>query len=148
MNIRTATCLGLAALTLAGCQVAGPSATMPAPVAPQQAGVNGNWIGTDGLAISTFGNGVFTSYAVDTGARLAEGTYRMADANLVELTLTSLLRGTTSRVNCLMAGQQQLNCTAASGSQFTLNRTNMTPPPPALPGAAAQGTVPGTGAQG
>ncbi len=125
--------LVLAGLALAGCEISGPVSTLPVPVQPQQLGPQGNWIGTDGVAISTFGNGFFASYAADTGARLAEGTYSVANGNLVQLTLTSLVRGTTSQVNCLQVQQQQLNCTAASGSQFSLVRTSRTPPPPALP---------------
>ncbi|NJR13891.1 MAG: hypothetical protein HC779_06560 [Phyllobacteriaceae bacterium] len=127
---------------LAGCQISGPINTLPQPVTPVQSGVSGNWVGTDGVAISTFGNGLFASFAADTGARLAEGTYRMVDANLVELTLTSLVRGTTQRVNCLLAGNDQLNCTSASGAQFSLVRTNRTPPPPVLAQPQLQGTVP------
>jgi hypothetical protein len=130
---------------LAGCQVSGPVSTLPANPRPAPAiGPTGNWIGTDGVAISTFGNGFFTSYAADTGARLAEGTYTVGDGNLINLTLRSLVRGTTSQVNCLQVSQQQLNCTAASGSQFSLVRTNRTPPPPALPAVSGGGTSSGT----
>jgi hypothetical protein len=140
--------LAAAALSvlLAGCQVSGPGVgTLPNNPRPIGGfSPTGNWIGTDGVAISTFGNGFFASYAADTGARLAEGTYVTADGNLVELTLRSLVRGTTSKVNCLQVSQQQLNCTAASGSQFSLVRTNRTPPPPALPAVTGGATVGGT----
>ena len=134
MRIISATIgLVLASLALTGCEISGPVSTLPTPIQPQQLGPQGNWIGTDGVAISTFGNGLFTSYAADTGARLAEGSYSVTNGNLVNLTLRSLVRGTTSQVNCLQVQQQQLNCTAASGSQFSLVRTSRTPPPPALP---------------
>jgi hypothetical protein len=123
----------LSGLALTGCEISGPVSTLPPVVSPQQLGPQGNWIGTDGVAISTFGNGLFTSYAADTGARLAEGNYSVSNGNLVQLTLRSLVRGTTSQVNCLQIQQQQLNCTAASGAQFSLVRTSRTPPPPALP---------------
>jgi hypothetical protein len=124
----------LAGLALTGCEISGPVSTLPDPIQPQQLGPQGNWIGTDGVAISTFGNGLFTSYAADTGARLAEGNYTVTNGNLVNLTLRSLVRGTTSQVNCLQVQQQQLNCTAASGAQFSLVRTSRTPPPPILTG--------------
>jgi hypothetical protein len=130
-------------LALGGCQVSGPVNTLPvAPPPPAAPTLAGNWIGTDGVAISTFGPNAFSTFAVDTGARLAEGTYRFSDGGIVELTLTSLVRGTTSRVNCLLSNNQQLNCTAASGSQFSLVRTTQNPPPAVLaaPSAsAAQG---------
>jgi hypothetical protein len=132
-KLSIATLMFMAGFALTGCVVSGPESTLPAVVEPQQLGPQGNWIGTDGVAISTFGNGLFTSYAADTGARLAEGSYSVSNGNLVQLTLRSLVRGTTSQVNCLQVQQQQLNCTAASGSQFSLVRTSRTPPPPALP---------------
>jgi hypothetical protein len=132
----------LAGLVLTGCEISSPGSSLPGPVKPQQLGPQGNWIGTDGVAISTFGNGFFASYAADTGARLAEGTYSIANGNLVQLTLRSLVRNTTSQVNCLQVRQQQLNCTAASGSQFTLVRTSRTPPPPSLPSVSGVVTPP------
>jgi hypothetical protein len=141
-KLSTVFCVALTGLALAGCEISGPGSTLPAPIQPQLIGPQGNWIGTDGVAISTFGNGLFTSYAADTGARLAEGNYNVTSGNLVQLTLRSLVRGTTSQVNCLQVQQQQLNCTAASGSQFTLVRTNRTPPPPALPAVTSVLTPP------
>jgi hypothetical protein len=134
--------LVLAGFALTGCVVSGPDSTLPTLTEPQQLGPQGNWIGTDGVAISTFGNGLFTSYAADTGARLAEGSYSVTNGNLVNLTLRSLVRGTTSQVNCLQVEQKQLNCTAASGSQFSLVRTSRTPPPPALPAVSGVLTPP------
>jgi hypothetical protein len=133
-KLSIATTVVLAGLALTGCVVSGPDTSLPAVVEPAQLGPQGNWIGTDGVAISTFGNGLFTSYAADTGARLAEGNYTVTNGNLVNLTLRSLVRGTTSQVNCLQVQQQQLNCTAASGAQFSLVRTSRTPPPPILTG--------------
>ena len=141
-KLSAALCVVLAGLALTGCEISGPVSTLPDPIQPQQLGPQGNWIGTDGVAISTFGNGLFTSYAADTGARLAEGSYSVANGNLVQLTLRSLVRGTTSQVNCLQVQQQQLNCTAASGSQFSLVRTSRTPPPPALPAVSGVITPP------
>jgi hypothetical protein len=143
-KLRGLAALSVMAAVLSACQISGPSTSLPGITEPAPAlGPSGNWIGTDGVAISTFGNGFFTSYAADTGARLAEGTYTTADGNLVNLTLKSLVRGTTSKVNCLQVSAQQLNCTAASGSQFTLVRTNRNPPPPALPEVSGTGRVVG-----
>lgn len=141
-KLSSASLIVLAGLALTGCVVSGPVETLPDVVEPQQLGPQGNWIGTDGVAISTFGNGLFTSYAADTGARLAEGSYSVSNGNLINLTLRSLVRGTTSQVNCLQVQQQQLNCTAASGAQFSLVRTTRTPPPPALPAVTSTGKTP------
>jgi hypothetical protein len=135
---------GTLAALLTGCQIAGPVTTMPAPEPIKATGPTGNWIGTDGVAISTFGGGLFNSFAADTGAQLARGTYTVTGTTLVELTLTSLVRGTTSRVNCLVVNASQMNCTAASGAQFSLNRTDRIPPAVMAPvaGAVASGPLP------
>jgi hypothetical protein len=110
----------LAALAaLAGCQMAAPR---PTPVAVQPQGVEGTWVGTDGVAMSSFGNGTFVTTATDTGNRLAEGTYRYRDARTVEISMTSLIRQTTSAVNCALVTQAQLNCTSSTGQQFVLVR--------------------------
>ena len=128
MPIRTAGLLAVS-LALAGCQVAGPVG-YGRPNIPQQTGVEGNWLGTDGVAISTFRSGTFTSYALDTGNALARGTYTMTAANTASIALTSLIRNTTTRVNCLVVNPSQMNCTTQTGAQFTLLRTNRQPPTP------------------
>ena len=50
------------------------------------------------MGIATFSNGLFTNVATDTGNRLAEGSYRFRDQRTVEISLTSLIRQTTSAV--------------------------------------------------
>ncbi len=77
---------------------------------------------TDGVALSRFRNGAFETIANDTGNRLAEGSYRHRDASNVEISVTSLIRQTTTAVNCSMVTPTQLNCTGAAGNQFTLVR--------------------------
>ena len=104
---------------LAGCQLDGPR---PTPIAAQPQGVEGSWASTDGVAISTFGNGNFVTTATDTGNRLSQGSYRYRDARTVEISMTSLIRQTTSAVNCALVSQRQLNCTSSTGQQFVLVR--------------------------
>ena len=120
---------GLVLASLAGCTVSGPVYNRPVPQ-PQQVGVAGNWLGTDGVALSTFNGGQFDSFALDTGAKLATGNYSQRDAQNVSISLTSLIRNTTTQVNCLLVNAQQMNCTTQTGAQFTLLRTNRTPPTP------------------
>lgn len=108
------------ATLLAGCVSSGPGGSGPIATAPR--GVEGDWMSTDGVAVSRFSGGVFQTNALDTGNKLAEGSYRMADARTVEITMHSLIRQTTTNVNCLMATGAQLNCTSASGQQFVLTR--------------------------
>ena len=90
--------------------------------ARQQSGVEGDWIGTDGVAISRFSAGRFETLATDTGAKLAEGSYSQRDARTIDITLTSLIRQTTSQVACSLDNPRQLNCTSSSGNQFVLVR--------------------------
>jgi hypothetical protein len=99
---------------LAACQTAGP--TGPAPT-----GVEGQWMSSDGVAVSTFSGGQFTTTATDTGNKLAEGTYVVSGAT-VQITGTSVIRQTPVSFSCLMAGGKQLSCTSSSGQAFTLVR--------------------------
>ena len=116
----TAGSLALIAGALSACMSGGPSSG-PITAAPQ-AGVEGNWIGTDGVGVSRFSGGVFTTTALDTGNKLADGSYKMVNANTVEITVVSLIRNTTTNVNCALVTRSQLNCTSSSGQQFVLTR--------------------------
>jgi hypothetical protein len=103
---------------LAGCMTGGgggPSAATPT-------GVEGEWLSTDGVAVSRFSGGVFQTSALDTGNKLADGSYQMVDANNVSITVRSLIRQTTTSVNCTLAAANQLNCTQSTGQQFVLTR--------------------------
>ena len=84
--------------------------------------VQGQWFDTSGVAFSNFNNGAFETRANDTKEKLAEGNYRFASANLIEINLRSLARGTQSKVNCALVNAAQLNCTSSSGQQFSLTR--------------------------
>lgn len=118
--------LAVAAMTaLAGCQAAQrPPARAPIATPPpvQQSAVDGDWISSDGVALSRFSNGRFETLATDTGNRLAEGTYRMIDNASVSISMTSLIRQSTVDVNCLMISASQLNCTSSTGQNFSLVR--------------------------
>lgn len=115
---RAATIAAFAAL--AACQVAAPY--RPEPVAPRQTGFEGNWLSTDGVAMSTLNGGQFTTRARDTGSTLATGSYRNIDGRTITIQVTSLIRQTTSNVNCALINPTQLNCTSSTGQQFTLVR--------------------------
>ena len=114
------------ALALAGCQaVGGPPPRSGGPIAsapPPTSQFNGDWVSTDGVAISRFNNGYFETLATDTGNRLAEGNYSQTGPSAVSISVTSLIRQTTTQVNCSMVTQTQLNCTSSTGSQFSLVR--------------------------
>lgn len=108
-----------AAAMLAGCTFSGPNYP---PRVSQPTGVDGDWVGTDGVAISNFSGGQFRSTATDTGQLLATGNYRYVSQSLIEITINSIIRQTTSKANCAVVSNRQLNCTSATGAQFTLVR--------------------------
>ena len=113
--------LAAAAASLAGCVSGGPANKLTlAPV------VDGAWISTDGVAVSTFSGGVFTTTATDTGNKLADGNYTMTDARNVAITVVSRIRNTTTNVNCALASADQLNCTSSTGTNFVLARRTPT----------------------
>lgn len=117
--------LGMMA-ALAGCQSYSPPRMVARSVVPapqmQQSGVDGEWASTDGLSISRFTNGSFQTLATDTGNLLAEGSYSYSDPSSVQISMTSLIRQTNSRVNCALISPTQMNCTSDSGNQFVLVR--------------------------
>jgi len=84
-------------------------------------GVEGDWVSNDGVAVSRFAAGIFTTTALDTGNKLADGTYRV-NGSVVEITVVSLIRQTTTNVNCAQVSPSQLNCTSSTGQQFVLTR--------------------------
>lgn len=119
MNLHRIIAVGALAGLLAACQSATYS---PRPITTAQPqGIDGQWVDPNGI-ISSFSAGRFETRTTDTNSLLAEGSYRHVSDRMVEIELTSLLRQTTSRVNCSLATQSQLNCTSSTGSQFTLVR--------------------------
>jgi hypothetical protein len=123
-KLRVAAVVGVTA-ALAGCQaMSGPpmrgGPMMPAP--QMRSGVEGDWVSTDGVAISRFNGGIFETLATDTGNKLAEGTYSQVDPSNVSISVTSLIRQTTTQVNCALVTPTQLNCTSSGGQQFSLVR--------------------------
>jgi hypothetical protein len=112
---------------LAGCMTADSRVPIAAaPASPQDRttaqAIEGDWISADGVAVTRFSNGSFQTLAADTGNKLADGSYRMADAQLIKIKMRSLIRRTTSDVHCAMITEEQLNCTATGGRQFVLMR--------------------------
>ncbi|AJD42759.1 outer membrane lipoprotein [Rhizobium gallicum bv. gallicum R602sp] len=118
MTFRNILVLAGAAAALAACV-----SDRPMPVATRAAptGVEGSWSDPNGI-ISTFQAGTFTTRTTDSNQLLASGTYINTSPSLVEISMTSLVRKTQSKVNCALVNQSQLNCTSDAGSQFTLTR--------------------------
>ena len=120
MKVKGSLALIAAALMLTAC-VSSPE-PRPVPVAqPQPQGVEGTWADPNGI-VSTFQAGTFNTRSTDNNALLASGTYTQVSPNLIEINMTSIVRQKQSRVNCALINPSQLNCTADSGSQFSLAR--------------------------
>jgi hypothetical protein len=116
--------LGIVALlsVMAGCVSGGPPPEAGGPVRVARGSpLDGEWVSTDGVAASRFSGGVFTTTALDTGNKLADGSYRMSGST-VDITVKSLIRNTTTSVACAMVAPSQLNCTSSTGQQFILTR--------------------------
>ncbi|MFC0245870.1 outer membrane lipoprotein Omp10 [Falsochrobactrum ovis] len=109
-------------VVLSACVATGPGGGGNVPVVSRTpAGINGNWVDANGI-VSSFNNGFFETRTTDTNERLAEGNYRNISPQLVEIDLRSIVRGTSSKVNCALVSPSQLNCTSSAGSHFTLTR--------------------------
>lgn len=121
--VRNCSVAGMAIL-LTACQAVNygpPPGLRPVPQQPQGTPIEGEWVDPNGI-ISRFNNGRFETRTTDSNDLLADGSYRFVSPRLVEIDLTSRLRGTRSTVNCAVISPSQLNCTADSGAQFSLSR--------------------------
>jgi hypothetical protein len=111
-------------VVLAGCMGFGGGGT---PAARKASGIEGAWIDAQGTGLSTLQGGIFATTAIDTGQKLAEGSYTLSGADSVQITGVSILRrsrGEPSDIsfNCRLASTSQLNCTSSTGQQFVLTR--------------------------
>jgi hypothetical protein len=122
MNARTAVSAAVIIVTaaVAGCQSGGPD--RPAPINVPSSPVDGEWIGSDGVAISSLYGGRFQSRSVQTGETLTEGTYNFRDQNTIDLNFYSVKTQQQTAAACLLATPNQMNCTLGSGTQFVLMR--------------------------
>lgn len=114
---RIAAPVAVLSLAIAGCQTGGPGG----PAVVQPSSIEGQWIDANGI-VSSFNGGIFETRTSDTNEKLAEGNYRYQSGQLVEIDMRSLVRGTTSKVNCAVVTPSQLNCTSSAGAQFSLTR--------------------------
>ena len=112
---------------LSACQTIDFGGNQSVATAPPLGAAEGQWVGTDGVAVSTFANGAFSSNATDTGAKLAEGSYQYTDARSVSINFKSLIRKTSVSANCAVVTGTQMNCTSSSGAQFSLVRKAAAP---------------------
>ena len=122
MKIRTGLVLVGAAVALAACVSPEPRQRAIAIAPPVTNSVEGEWTDANGLT-STFTGGQFVTRTSDgTNTQMASGTYTVGADQIIQINLYSNVKKTSSLVNCALIGPSQLNCTTATGSQFTLSR--------------------------
>lgn len=124
-NISAALLLVSAGL-LSACQTASLGGGSGGSIS-RPSGIDGDWVGTDGVAVSSFVGGTFTSRATDTGQVLAQGNYTYRDQKNIDIAFRSLIRNTSVNAACIVVTPSQMNCTSSSGAQFTLVRRAQTP---------------------
>lgn len=122
MNARKAASAASVAVlaALAACQSGGGPSPVASPV--PQSPFEGEWVGTDGVAVSTLHGGTFSSRSVQTGETLTNGTYKVRDPSTIDLDFYSVKSQQRTTAACLLVNPGQMNCTLASGTQFVLNR--------------------------
>ena len=76
----------------------------------------------DGVAVSTLSAGQFSSRVVATNEVVTTGTYTMRDQRTIDLNFFSVKSQQNTQATCLLVSASQMNCTLASGTQFSLIR--------------------------
>ncbi|RLQ88442.1 hypothetical protein [Notoacmeibacter ruber] len=121
MNNRALAMLLVAGIAAAGCTT-GPRSTQQAANTPPPSRVSGQWMATDGVAMSNFTpGGRFTTTLRATGETVTEGTYSET-GDRVALDFYSVRQQRQSQATCTFSGRETLNCRNDTGSQFTLVR--------------------------
>lgn len=122
MRRRAIVCSFLAASALGACTTSREADV--APVAAQPRGIEGAWSSVGGTVAynANFAAGRFTSTEANTGAILAEGTYRSLGPGQVTIDYTSRVRGTRIAANCNQVEPDRLACASSNGSRFEFTR--------------------------
>src|SRR5262245_40913874 len=84
-------------VALAACQSAGPGGSGPAGNA-----VDGEWMSSDGVAISTLNGGKFSSRVVATGETVTTGTYTLRDPRTIDLDFFSVKSQQNTKATCML----------------------------------------------
>ncbi|MCB1468520.1 MAG: hypothetical protein M9944_05155 [Rhizobiaceae bacterium] len=121
-KIASAGGIALLAGMLAACTSGTPDGGRRPPMGPQATGVEGDWVGTDGVAVSSLRGGSFSSRSQATGEALTNGTYAFRDARTIDLDFFSIRTSQNTKATCILVDVNQMNCTLASGTQFVLTR--------------------------
>lgn len=121
MKIKSLVAVAAASLALSSCY-SSPPRQLPAVQALPADPVEGGWVDTNGL-ISNFAAGRVQTITTDGSNKvMASGTYTTLPNGIIQISLYSNIRQTTTRADCALVSQTQLNCTSESGAQFSLAR--------------------------
>ena len=121
-GIKTFGVIAVTATMLSGCIASGPSFRGGGATASRTPTfAEGNWQ-QGALASYIFGNGSFVGTATDTGNKVADGTYRYINSNTIQISSFSAVQQKTIVANCLLISGNTMNCTADSGTTFSLSR--------------------------
>ncbi|KAB0678761.1 hypothetical protein [Aureimonas leprariae] len=114
-------CSLLAASVLGACTTSRQAEVVPVE---QPRGIDGSWSSVGGAVAynANFSAGRFTSTEANTGAILAEGTYRNLGPGQVTIDYTSRVRGTRVAANCNQVEPNRLACASSNGSRFEFSR--------------------------
>lgn len=112
----------LALVALGGCQQLGRLSQEPTAVSEQPQGVEGDWMGADGVAVSSLHDGRFQSRSVQTGEMLTEGSYTHQNLQTISLAFFSVKNDRPTVATCALVDANRMNCTLASGKRFVLDR--------------------------
>ena len=114
---RHATLALLAAVLLAACQ------TNPIrPIVSRGPAIEGTWASGDGISVTSFQGGQFTTRFVRTNEVLAQGSYTAAGSNIA-MQWVSLARQEQLSATCSLTGADTMRCSQPGGSGFDLTRT-------------------------
>lgn len=85
-------------------------------------GIDGTWATQDGVLVSTFSNGAFTSRVTTTGETVVEDGRYSRSGETLSLAWTSLIANERRSAECTVLSNTQMTCTPSAGPPFTLNR--------------------------
>lgn len=86
-------------------------------------GVDGTWISSDGVLVSTFSQGAFTSRVTTTGETVVEDGRYSRTGDKLTLAWTSLVANQRRSAECTVNSPTVMSCTPSQGDAFTLTRT-------------------------
>lgn len=98
-----------ALVALAGCQGMGTG------------GIEGRWASEDGVSITTFEDGRFSTRVTSTNEVVAEGNYTPA-ADGLQLTWFSVVAGEQRSAVCRYDSPRRLTCEPRGGDPFSMRR--------------------------